>query len=127
METFGELFLTTLWIFLLIMFLMVLFYVISDLFRDSNLSGLAKAIWIIFLIVLPPITCLVYLIARGGGMRERAITAAQEMQQQEADYIKSVVATDSPADQIAKAKELHDRGVISDTEFESLKAKALGS
>ncbi len=127
METFGELFLTTLWIFLLIMFLMVLFYVISDLFRDSNLSGLAKAIWIIFLIVLPPITCLVYLIARGGGMRERAITAAQEMQQQEADYIKSVVSTDSPADQIAKAKELHDRGVISDAEFESLKAKALSS
>ena len=68
-NTFGSVFLTTIWIFLLFAFILVLFYIFSDIFRDHSMSGWAKAIWIVFLILFPPITSLVYLIARGKGCR----------------------------------------------------------
>ena len=124
MNTFGELFLTTIWIFFLFMFLMVLFYIFSDLFRDHEMSGIAKAVWVIFLIIFPPITCLVYLIARGKGMQERTKSAVDEAQKQQEDYIRKVSGTD-PADQIAKAQQLKDAGTITDAEFQQMKAKAL--
>ncbi|MFN8125998.1 MAG: SHOCT domain-containing protein [Candidatus Nanopelagicales bacterium] len=124
-NTFGSLFLTTLWIFLLFAFILVLFYIFSDIFRDHTMSGWAKAIWIIFLILLPPLTSLVYLIARGKGMQERALEQAQQAQKAQAEYIQQVAGTD-PADQIAKAKQLLDQGVIDQGEYDHLKAKALG-
>ena len=124
METFWDIFVTTLWIFLLFAFLMVLFYIFSDLFRDHTTSGWVKAIWIILLIIFPPITALVYLIARGKGMQERALAEAQEVKKAQDAYIKNVAGAD-PAEQIAKAKQLHDQGVIDDAEFATLKAKAL--
>ncbi len=124
METFGNIFLTTLWIFFLFMFLMVLFYIFGDLFRDRELSGWAKAIWVFFLIFLTPIAALIYLIVRGRGMQERAQEAMVEAKKQQDAYIRDVAAVD-PADQIAKAKELHEAGTITDAEFEQIKAKAL--
>mgnify|MGYP003574911337 FL=1 len=124
METFWDIFVTTLWIFLLFAFLMVLFYIFSDLFRDHTTSGWVKALWIILLIIFPPITALVYLIARGKGMQERALAEAKEVKEAQDAYIKNVAGAD-PAEQIAKAKQLHDQGVIDDAEFATLKAKAL--
>lgn len=124
METFGDFFLTTLWIFFLFMFLMVLFYIFGDIFRDRKMSGWAKAIWIFFLIVATPITALIYLIVRGRGMQERTQEAMIDAKKQQDAYIREVSATD-PADQIAKAKELHKAGTITEAEFDQIKAKAL--
>lgn len=111
-------------IFFFIAYLMVLFYIISDLFRDRALSGWWKAVWVIFLIIVPWITALVYLIARGQGMTRRSVEQRAQMQHQTDDYIKSV-AGKSSADQIADAKRLLDSGAITDQEFQTLKAKAL--
>ena len=111
-------------IFAFVAYLLVLFYILSDLFRDHELSGWAKAAWILFLIVVPYLTSLVYLIARGRGMSRRTIAAQQQMQDQTNDYIRSV-AGKSAAEQIADAKALLDAGTITDAEFRALKAKAL--
>jgi hypothetical protein len=110
--------------FAFIAYLLILFQIIGDLFRDSATSGVAKAIWIFFLIVTPFITALVYLIARGKGMSERSMKQMQEFKSAQDNYIKEVAQT-SPADQIARAKELLDAGTINQAEFDSLKAKAL--
>lgn len=126
MDTFGSVFLTTLWIFFLFLFLMVLFYIFGDLFRDQSLSGWAKAVWIIFLIIFPPITALVYLIARGSGMQQRTKQAVEEAQKEQANYIRSVAGTD-PTEQISKAQQLLDSGAITKEEFDQIKAKALAS
>ena len=127
MDTFGQLFLTTIWIFLLFAFILVLFYIFSDLFRDHTMSGWAKAIWIIFLILLPPITSLIYLIVRGKGMQERAMADAEAAQKAQQQYIQQVAGQTDPSDQIAKAKQLLDQGVITQAEYDTLKAKALGT
>ncbi len=111
--------------FAFIAYLMVMFSIIGDLFRDHETSGVLKAVWIIFLILAPFLTALVYLIARGKGMAERQMKAAEQVRSQQQAYVRDLAGTASPAEQIAKAKELHDAGVISDAEFESLKAKAL--
>lgn len=110
-------------IFIFLAYLMVLFSIISDLFRDRALPGVAKAIWMIALVFLPFLTAIVYLIVRGKGMGERA--AAQVNAQKEAtdQYIRSVAT--SPADEIQKAKTLLDNGVISPDEFVSIKARIL--
>ena len=113
-----------LWAFIFVSYLFALFAIISDLFRDTKLSGGWKAVWIFFLIFFPIITALVYLIARGKGMGDRQVAAAQQYKAAQDDYIKSVAGT-SPADQIAQAKSLLDSGAISHAEFETLKAKAL--
>lgn len=126
MDTFGQLFLTTLWIFLLFAFLLVLFHIFGDLFRDHTMSGWAKAIWIILLIIFPPITCLVYLIVRGKGMQEREMQAVQQLKEAQDQYIKDVAGGTDPSEQIAKAQQLKDQGVIDEAEFQKLKAKALG-
>jgi hypothetical protein len=110
----------------MVIFFMIFFMVIMDLFSDHSLSGWAKAIWIIFLIIFPPITMLVYLIARGGSMAERRQKEATDMAAQQKAYIQSVAGTGAtPADQIASAKTLLDNGTISQEEFDKLKAKAL--
>ncbi|MCT9820446.1 SHOCT domain-containing protein [Microbacterium sp. W1N] len=113
-----------LWAFIFISYLFALFAIIGDLFRDRKLSGGWKAVWIFFLIFFPIITALVYLIARGSGMGERAATEAQKYKSAQDDYIKQVAGT-SPSEEIAKAKSLLDAGTISQAEYDALKAKAL--
>ena len=114
-------------IFAFIAYLMVLFSIIIDLFwRDRQTSGWVKAIWVIFLVVFPYITALVYLIARGKGMAERSREAAVAAKKETDDYIREAAGR-SPAQEIADAKALLDGGSISQQEFDSLKAKALGS
>lgn len=125
METLGNILVTTLWIFALVCYLMILFFILSDMFRDRELSGWWKAVWIFFLIVAPFITALVYLVARGPGMQRRALEQAQELQSAQDAYIQQAAAKVDPAEQIAKAKQLHDQGVIDDAEFAQLKARAL--
>ena len=106
-------------------YLMVLFSVISDLFRNRDSSGLVKACWIVLLIVLPIITVIVYIIVHGPGMAERSARQSQAIQAQQESYIKDLAGTNSPADQIAQAKKLLDSGAITQAEYESMKAKAL--
>jgi hypothetical protein len=122
---FGTFIIQLLWIWVIIMFIFIWFMVIMDLFSDHSLGGFAKAIWIIFLIFFPPITCLVYLIARGKSMQERKVAGMKAAQEAQKAYIQSAVGSVSPADQIASAKALLDAGTISQQEFDSLKAKAL--
>lgn len=100
--------------------------ILSDLFRDHETSGWAKAAWVIFLLIFPFLTAFVYLIARGGGMAKRNMKAQADAQQQFNEYVQSVASGQSPADQIASAKSLLDAGTIDQAEFDRLKAKALG-
>ncbi|MET0672309.1 MAG: SHOCT domain-containing protein [Microbacterium pygmaeum] len=126
--SFGDIIWWFLWMFVFIAYLFVLFAIISDLFRDHKLNGWFKALWIIFLLFLPFLTALVYLIARGRGMGERSQAQAKQLQAAQAEYIKSVTggaAGTSPTEEIAKAKSLLDTGAITQAEFDSLKAKAL--
>ena len=108
------------WIWILVM-------IIGDLFRRHDTSGWVKALWVVFLIVLPFIGVLVYLIANSKGMAERQAKHVQASQEQFAQYVQSVATTDRPgvAGEIEKAKALLDSGTITQAEFETLKAKAL--
>jgi hypothetical protein len=110
--------------FVFVAYLLVLFQILVDLFRDHELGGGFKALWIIGLIFLPVMTALVYIVARGRGMAERARAAAQRAKSDADAYIREV-AGKSPADQIADAKKLLDAGTINADEFARLKAKAL--
>jgi len=118
----------TLWLiastFFFIAYLIILFHIIVDLFRDSELGGGAKVLWVIGLIFLPVLTSLIYILARGKGMAERQRAALQRAKSETDSYIKEV-AGKSPADQIAAAKALLDAGTINADEFQKLKAKAL--
>ena len=122
--TFGQGLLTVLAIFVFAAWILVLFTILSDLFRDHDLSGWAKAFWVLFLIFLPFLASLVYLIARGGGMRERSIKAQEESQKQFDAYVKQAAGSSS-ADEIAKLAKLRDDGAISAEEFEAQKRKLL--
>ena len=108
---------------------MSLFWVFGDLFRSKDLGGVAKTLWTLFLIVLPILGMLIYLIARGGGMTERALAAQAEAQKRQDAYIRQVATTNgsknSVADEITSAKALLDSGAINASEYEQLKAKAL--
>lgn len=110
--------------FFFVAYLVVLFHVIVDLFRDAELGGGAKVLWIIGLILIPLLTSLVYILARGRGMADRQRAAVKSAKEQTDAYIRDV-AGKSPADQIADAKKLLDAGTISADEFARLKAKAL--
>ncbi len=113
--------------FAFVAYLMVMFSIIGDLFRDREVSGGMKAVWIIALIFFPLLTALIYLIARGKGMAERQAAQVQQMAAAQEAYIRSVASNGSPsaADQIATAKQLLDAGTISQAEFDAIKAKAL--
>lgn len=126
MDSFWEFFWLSVSIFLFFAYLMVLFQILIDLFRDHTVNGGMKAVWVIGLIFLPILTALIYLIARGGGMAERAMAQAQANKDAADTYIREVAGGTSAADQIAQAKSLLDSGTISNEEFEALKAKALG-
>ena len=111
--------------FLFIAYLMVLFSIIADLFRDPDASGGVKAVWVIALIFVPFLTALIYLIARGKGMTERSAQQAAAVQEQQAAYIRDVAGSSSSAEQIEKARAMLDQGTITQAEFERLKEKAL--
>jgi len=108
---------------------MCLFWVFGDLFRSKDLGGVAKTLWTLFLIFLPILGMLIYLIARGGGMTERAQSAQAETQKRQDAYIRSVATSNggkgTVTDEIASAKALLDSGAINASEYEKLKANAL--
>lgn len=120
----GEALLLAFEIFFLVIWIWLLITVLIDLFRDHELSGWLKAVWVFFLVFLPVITVLIYLIARGGGMRERAIAEQKQMKEASDDYIRSVAGS-SPVDELHKLDALRARGAISQDEFERLKARVL--
>jgi hypothetical protein len=111
--------------FAFVAYLMVLFSILGDLFRDRDTSGVAKAAWVVALIFLPFLTSLVYLIVRGRGMTERSLRQAVASRQQQDAYIREVAGQTTPSDQIAQARALLDAGAISQPEYEALKTKAL--
>ena len=126
MNSFGDFFWLLVWAFVFGCYLVVLFQVVVDLFRDQDLSGWWKAIWIIFLIIVPFLSVLIYVIARGRGMAERHLAATGGGR--EADtYVPPPIMSMSkpPADQIASAQTLLDQGAITQAEFDQLKQKAL--
>jgi len=124
-----DIFLSTLYFFCWVLWIMLLFWVIWDIFRSRDLSGWAKAAWVIFVIVLPLLGVLVYLIARGGSMHERQAREVQAQDQEFRAYVRDAAGTNgqSQSEEITKLAGLRDRGVISDQEFEQAKAKVLAA
>jgi len=125
MSNFWDLMWLILSTFVFVAYLLILFQIVSDLFRDSELGGGSKALWLIGLIFVPMLTALIYVITRGTGMANRQRAAMQRSKAEAEDYIRQV-AGKSPAEQIADAKALVDAGTITQDEFAKLKAKALG-
>lgn len=121
-----DVFFTMLWIVGFVIWIWLVFAIFADMFRDHEMSGWAKALWVIFVIFLPIIGCLTYLIARGGKMRERAEADAEAQDRATRDYIRSVTGDGKgTADELSKLAALRDRGVISQDEFEQQKSKIL--
>jgi ABC-type multidrug transport system fused ATPase/permease subunit len=123
--SFGDAFLALLELFFLMVFFWLLITVFADLFRDHSLSGWAKAAWILFVVILPFIGILIYFIARGSGMQERAIAQQKQVQSAFDSYVKEQAATATPAEQLEKLASLHDAGKLTDAEYAQLKGKVL--
>jgi hypothetical protein len=123
----GQVFWSMLWFFLFFIWIWLLISLFGDIFRSKDLSGGAKALWTIFIIVLPFLGVLVYLIVRGNSMQERALKDAASQEAQFRGYVQSVAASGGggSADEITKLADLRDKGVISEDEFQAAKAKAL--
>ena len=122
----GQVFFSLLWFFLFFLWIWLLITVFADIFRDHTMSGWGKAAWVIFVIILPFLGVFVYLIARGGSMAERAAAQQQRSDQQFQQYVQSVAGSGgSTADELARLADLKAKGVITDAEFDQLKAKAL--
>jgi H+/Cl- antiporter ClcA len=124
-NSFGDFFWLLVWAFIFGCYLVVLFQVVVDLFRDQDLSGWWKAVWIIFLIIVPFLSVLIYVIARGRGMAERHLAAQGRSQHPEAYVPPPIINMSNPADQIASAQTLLEQGAITQAEFDQLKQKAL--
>jgi hypothetical protein len=120
-----NIFWTTLWFAILIGWIMALFTVLADVFRSRDMGGWAKGLWIIFIIVMPLLGVLIYLIARGGKMADRAVADAAASDQAMRSYIQEVSSSGSTADELAKLADLRDRGAITDAEYEQGKARVL--
>ena len=121
----GQVFWSFLWFFLFFIWIWLLIMVFADIFRSHDLGGVAKAIWVIFVILVPYLGVFVYLIARGHKMGEHAAQDAARQDAATRQYIQSVTAASSPAEEIAKLADLKAAGTITDAEYEQLKAKAL--
>jgi ABC-type multidrug transport system fused ATPase/permease subunit len=121
-----SIFWTMLEIFFFIIWIYLLFIVFVDIFRSNDMGGLAKALWVIFVIVVPYLGVFVYLIARGGKMHERAAAQAQQQQKAFDSYVQQAAGGSSTADQLSKLADLKDKGTITEAEFASEKAKLLG-
>ncbi len=114
-------------LFLFFAWFMCLFWVLGDIFRSKDMGGGAKTLWILFVILIPWLGILVYVIARGKGMQERQLDEARELQAAQASYIKAAAGSTTATEQIGAAKALLDAGTITQAEFDALKAKALAS
>jgi hypothetical protein len=123
--TLGDALLTGLEIFFFVIYFWILIAIIGDLFRDHQMSGWGKAGWIVVLLIVPFLGMLIYLIARGEGMRERTVREQADMRRHMDAYIRETAGSASPVDELAKLSELKDRGAISDAEYEQAKAKLL--
>ena len=123
----GQVFWSMLWFFLFFIWIWLLISLFGDIFRSADLSGGAKAMWTIFIIILPFLGVLVYLIVRGNSMQERALKQAADQEAQFRGYVQTVAASGGggSADELAKLADLRDRGVISEAEFQAAKVKAL--
>jgi hypothetical protein len=123
----GQVFLSILWFTLFFIWIWLLILVFSDIFRSHDLSGWAKALWVIFVIIVPYLGVFVYLIARGHKMQEHAVDQAQRQDAAMRQYVQSVAAPSGggAADEIARLADLHEKGVLSDEEFQQAKARAL--
>ncbi len=124
----GDLIWTSIWIFFLVMFIWLFIAIIGDLFRDHQLSGVAKAIWVVALIVFPLFGSLIYLIARGQGMGERSAAQARSAQADFDSYIRTTATSSGtgPVDDLTRLAELRASGTISDAEFEAMKSRVVG-
>jgi hypothetical protein len=112
--------------FLFFMFIWLFIVVVFDIFRSHDIGGVAKAIWVILLLVLPFIGVLIYLIARGGKMQQRRVAEVKQQDQAMRAYVQEAAASSSGADELTKLADLRAKGVITDAEFETQKAKILG-
>ena len=123
--SFGEILLITLQVFLFVIWIWILITILSDLFRDHEMSGWGKAAWVLFLVFIPFLTALVYLIARGNGMRDRTIQAQADAKKHFDEYVRQQAHAGSPADELHKLSELKAKGDLSQEEFDQAKAKLL--
>ena len=115
------------WFYLVVVCISIFIRVIIDVFRDPELNGWAKALWVLFLIVVPFLAAFIYLIARGGRMAQRSAAGAMQAQEAANQHIRSVASSNSPSAEIETGKQLLDSGAITPSEFEALKAKALNT
>ena len=130
----GDLIWTTIWVFFLILFIWVFIAIVSDLFRDHETSGWAKALWVLALIIFPLLGSLVYLIVRGDGMAKRSAAQQQAAKAEFDSYIRETAGTDTgaagggggPVDDLQRLAALRDSGTITDAEFEQMKARVVG-
>lgn len=123
--SFWDFFWLMIWSYVFVAYLVALFHIVADLFRDPDLGGFAKTLWIIGLILAPILVALVYLIARGRGMAERQVSRADKARAESDRYVQYVAAKPSSTDQITSAKALLSDGAITEIEYERLRAKAL--
>jgi hypothetical protein len=123
--SFGEILLVALEIFFFVVWIWILITILSDLFRDHELSGWAKAAWVLFLVFIPFLTALIYLIARGEGMRDRTVKAQADAKKHFDEYVREQAHASSPADELHKLAELKDKGALSQEEFDQAKTKLL--
>ncbi len=124
--SFGELLLLVLEFFLLFAWIWILITVIMDLFRDHQLSGVAKAVWVFFLVFLPFLGVLLYLIVRGSGMQDRALKEQADTKKHFDEYVREQANAASPAEELHKLSALKEKGDLSQAEFDQAKAKLLG-
>ena len=123
----GQVLWSMLWFFLFFMWIMLVFNTIGDIFRSSDLSGLAKALWTMFIVFLPFLGIFVYLIARGDKMAQHSMDAANDQEAAVQQYIRSAAGTSGAADQLKSLADLHDAGKLSDEEYAAAKSGVLGS
>jgi ABC-type multidrug transport system fused ATPase/permease subunit len=118
---------TMLWFFLFFIWIWILITIFADIFRSHDLGGFAKALWVIFVIVVPFLGVLIYLIARGKSMQERAVQRAAQQEQEYRGYVQDAAGSSGTADHLAKLADLKDQGVLTDAEFQAEKAKILSA
>jgi hypothetical protein len=121
----GDALLTALAVFFFVIWIWIVIAILMDLFRDHDLSGWWKAVWVLFFIVAPPLTALVYLIFRGSGMRSRALRDQAEQKKHFDEYVRETAGT-SPVDELHKLDQLRQSGGITEDEYQSMKAKIVG-
>ncbi|MGA7758468.1 MAG: SHOCT domain-containing protein [Ilumatobacteraceae bacterium] len=122
----GQVFWSMVWFFIFVIWIWMIILLFSDIIRSEDLSGWGKGLWVFFIIFLPFIGILAYLIVRGGGMAERSAKAAQEANEATKAYIRDAAAVSSDADQLTKLADLHNSGKLDDAEYAAAKAKVIG-